>query len=295
MHRRSDEIRKQFYTTTGKLLETSDGFKLELEEDPIVGISEADRKAISDPNGEYAKKDLWRWASGGTMLVYSSQDGKKFLASILRDSNAPSFGGHLTLSSGLSSTYEEFFNPTLLAIREGIEEIATVIDGQVVVLSLGLSFEETAWNVFEKQLNRARKLGWLKINDMPLYTSTEFVQTDEQKLEVIHQKRFSPHQGIICLDPKTRGIDLLKIIQVNLPPGEITFFDCEGTKQGPLDRTIVIFPLEQIKVLNQQGNAMKISGASMTFKSGKSAPADPRHFYPCTPVLEKTIKAILPK
>lgn len=295
MHRRSDEARKQFSVTTVRMTEINGGVILELESDPLIGISRADRKAISDPNNEYAKKDLWLWAAGGVLTVYSPYNGKKFLALVLRNSGAPDYGGHLTLASGLSSSYEEFFNPTLIAIREGIEEVATVIDGQITTLSLEPAFEEIAWDVFEKQLSRARKFKGLKVCDTPLYVSAEFIKTDEQKLDIVHGKRFSSHQGIICLSPKNRGIDLLKIIQVNLPPGETIFFDCEDTKQGPLDRTIVVFPLEQIKMFKQGDATMKISGASMIFKSCKSVSADPKKCYPCTPVLEKTLKVLLPE
>lgn len=294
MHKRSDELRKQFSVTTVRMTEIDRGIKLELEPDPLIGISGADRKELSDPNGEYAKKDLWRWAAGGTMTVYS-QNGEKFVSLILRDNGAPNYGGHITLSSGLSSNYEEFFNPTLIAIREGIEEIATVIDGQIIVPSLEPAFEEIAWNVFEKQFDRARKFKGFKVCDNPLYVSAEFVQINEQKLEIAHGKRISSHRGIICLDPKNRGIDLLKIIRVDLPPGETIFFDCEDTKQGFLDRTIVVFPLDKIEMIRQENTALRISGASLIFKSGKGAPADPKKCYPCTPVLEEGLKVVLRK
>ncbi len=294
MHKRSDETRKQFYLTTGKLEQIGDVFHLQLEDDPVIGISRADRKTVSDPNGDFAKKNFWRWAAGGVLIIYEKA-GQKFLALLLKDAESPSFGGHITLTSGLSCCYEEFFNPTLVAVREGIEEVAVVINDRVIVPSLGPAFEEIAWNVFEKQLTRANKFDWLKISEDPLYMEAEFVEADEQELEVAHGKRVSRHQGIICLDPKTRGIDLLKIIQVNLPAeAEIAFFDCEDTTNGPLDREIFIFPLEQIKMLKMENAALKISGATLRFKSGKSTPVNPETYFPCTPPLEIALKSLLP-
>jgi len=293
--RRSDQVRKQLYLTVATLRQTEEGFRLELEDDPLIFISAADRKTISDPNGEFAQKDLWRWAAGGALIVYQ-QASQKSLALALRKSNAPSFGGHLTLTSGLSSSFEEFFNPTFLAIREGTEETAIVVGNQLAILSLEPAFEEIAWGVFEKQLTRARKFKWVKVGKAPFYVKAEFFETEEQKIEIVHGKRISRHQGIICLDPKTRGIDLLKIIQVNLPPGsEVIFFDCEDTKTGPLNQEIVVFPLERIKTLKQGDAVLKICGASTSFKSGRGAPADSQRYYPCTPVLEHALKAILPK
>jgi hypothetical protein len=291
---RSDEVWKQLYVTVVMLEQTERGLRLKLGADPLIGISAADRAAFSDPNGKFAAKGLWRWAAGGTLIVYQ-QAGQKFLALALRNPKAPSFGGHLTLTSGLSSSFEEFFNPTSLAIREGTEETAVVVDNQLAVLSLGPAFEEVAWSVFEKQLTRARKFKWVKVGEAPFYVEAEFIETEEQKIEIVHGERISRHQGIICLDPKTRGIDLLKIIQVNLPArSEVIFFDCEDTKTGPLDLEIVVFPLERIKTLKEEGAVLKIRGASKSFKSSKGAPANPRHYYPCTPVLEKALKAILP-
>lgn len=237
---------------------------------------------------------MWRWAAGGVLIVYQ-QAGQKFLALALRNTSAPSFGDHLTLTSGLSSSFEEFFNPTSLAIREGTEETAMVVGNQLAILSLDPAFEEIAWSVFEKQLTRARKFKWVKVGKAPLYVDAEFIETKEQKLEIVHGERVSCHQGIICLDPKTRGVDLLKIIQVNLSAGsEVIFFDCEDTETGPLNQEIVVFPLERIKTLKQENAVLKICGASTSFKSGKGAPADPQRYYPCTPVLEETLKAILP-
>jgi len=294
MFKRSDEERKQLYLTVVKLEEIQDGYRIILEDDPLIVISNADRKLISDPNGEYAKQDLWRWTAGGVLVIYQ-QRGRRFLSLGLRDSEAPSFASHLTLTSGLSSAFEEFFNPTFVAIREGIEEIAVVAGNQVVIPSLGPDLEEMVWSIFEKQLVRAKKFGWAKVDDAPVYANTEFVQIEEQKLEIVHGKRVSCHQGIVCIDPKTRGIDFLKIIQINLPQSEIIFFDCEDTKTGPLDREILLFPLEQIKTLKQENSTLKICGATKIFKSGISRAADLDKLYPCTPVLEKTLEAILSK
>lgn len=293
MHKRSDELRKQFYVTTGKLEKIEKGFRLKLDDDPVVGISAADRRAVSDPKGEFAQKDLWRWGAGGALVVYR-QDGKSFLALPLRDDGAPSFGGHLTLTSGLSSSFEEFFNPTFIAIREGIEEVAVLVGKNVVAFSLGPAFEQMAWDVFEKQLIQAKKFNWSEVDDAPFYADAEFISTNEQKLEIVHGKRISRHEGIICLDPKTRGIDLLKIILVNLPSqSETVFFDCEDSKTGPIDREIIVFPLNGLKSVNQEGAVMKICGATKKFKSGKSLSADPEKLYPCTPVLEEALKVLL--
>lgn len=292
MHRRSDETRKQFCMTVGKLSVSEKGYKIELEKDPIIVISASDRKLISDPNGEFAKQDLWRWAAGGALVIYE-QNGSKFLALARRSEDAPSFGGHLTLTSGLSSSYEEFFNPTFVAIREGIEEISVVVNNQIVVLSLGPAFEEMTWDVFDKQLSRDKKFGWINVIDTPFYAHAKFIKIDEQKLKIVHGTREASHQGIICFDPKTRGIDLLKIIKVNLPHGNAVFFDCEDTKAGPLDREIFIFPIEKIKTEKKEGSGLKIFGASTMFQSGKSVPADTEKWFPCTPVLQAAIEVLL--
>lgn len=204
MFKRSDEVRKQLYLTVVRMEEKESGYRISLEADPPIFISASDRKTISDPNGEYTKKGLWRWAAGGALVIYH-QGYQKFLALVLRDAGAPSFGGHLTLTSGVSSSYEEFFNPSFVAIREGIEEVATVVGNQILIPMLGPAFEEMIWAIYEKQLSRARKFGWLEVEDAPMYGNAKFMETGEKCLVISHGARKAAHQGIINTDPSTRG------------------------------------------------------------------------------------------
>lgn len=304
MHNYSDEQKNLFYLTIVKLEKEGDRIRIILDSDPKIGISGADRKLFSDPKAEFAQNGYYRWAAGGMLNIFRQGKSQKIVLA-LRDSGAPSFGGYLTLASGLSASFAEFFNPIRLAVREGLEETACAVDGKIIIPRFSEDYEEISWNVFEFQRRRLENLS-KTISPEPLYVPA-VLKGGGTTVEIVQGGRVSQSSGIVNIDLLTRGIDFLKILKIDLPKGNSTLFvDCEDSPRGPLNRELVVFELDDIsekelvvfdlygisKEKEEENRPLKIKGASQIFQGGISKEADPEKYYPVTPPLEAVLRAL---
>lgn len=293
----------QFCLTTVKIIRRPKELRVILPERLPILTTKDDYKSFSDPKNAFARQGLWRWAAGGLLLLYV-QGNKTFIPLIKRDSGAPNYPGHLTLSSGLSISREEFFNPLLTAIREGFEEVACLVNGRIVEPHFGsccCCFPQQAISaIVEKQRARVERFG-IRVSPLTLPCPAHFVSTAGESLLTVEQgKRVSSYSGIVSIDQATRGVDLLKVVQVSLPPGEIRFADCEETDNGPLDRKICLFSLGSFrsfyfKVARSRKSPMRadLSGSALYFKGGVARKGNAKTWHPCTPVLATLVEEVL--
>lgn len=292
--RMSDLTRKrQFLIAAVTVRNESHGISVDIPEDPYVFINGSGRKIISDPNGDFAKDGFYRWAAGGTLIILN-QGSKRYVPLILRDGGAPSYANHVTLASGLSDDYSDWFNPTNIALREGFEEIAILVNNEHIIPVIMQEHEELFWKINNSQKRRLQKLDVHPQQQLSVrYRQSRLVETGkDQTLRVCSEYRVSEHHGIVWVDENTRGIDLIKVAELDMPEGQISMVDCENTKGGPLDREIILFDLDKL-VLCEDKVTPEILGAVVRYKSGVSSAISPTKFFHVVPHTANALKAIL--
>lgn len=271
---------------------TEDLLEVTFEENPEVFYNGPTRDLISNPNGEFAKKGCWRWAAGGTMNIYRQGD-TRLLPLFHKDSAAPTYGNHVAISSGLADDYAQWFNMPHLMYREGLEEMAVMVDGKVVRFNAGPRFEDLFWNI-----NNYHKLrlvhqgvnvhgscdGYIHRAKMP----------GEKTLRIVCQligggTRVVEHRGLVNIDEKTRGIDLLRVQEIEIPEGEVRFMDCESSPRGFLDRDVFVYHADSLRKANQYSH---LASPAEVHKTGLlREPAGESEIFPTVPVLQTCLEA----
>jgi hypothetical protein len=223
-----------------------------------------DRKAL-ESSGKY------RWAAGGCAFVLALKDAR-VLVTIFRDGGAPSYALHNTLSSGLSTCVEELVDPTLVAMREGYEEIQVFLkNGMRLAPELG----QGSWPANERYLPAN-----VPSHDITPEKSIWNITVDCSTLSPTLVER----RALVNLDKQTGGIDLLYVIEMDLRLYNLSeIYIKDGELDGKLDRIIELFELEDNGTLGD---------IVVAYKSGKPITPEPRDEYRFTPVLQEVVTAL---
>jgi|GEM_PF-3078148 len=226
--------------------EGNDGI-VTIPHDAVVSTTGAGRRKLSAPNNS-----RWRWAAGGCFIVLRLNDARVGLMR-LRDAGAPSFGGHYTLASGLSASARELLHPDELALREGCEEYAIATPDGIVIPSFGdPKLDAVTFGAAASVLDLIRQEPTLP----PTFSSGRLVKRPASFLQSRNEGVLTASfhddddtvesRGIIVLDPNTRGIDLLRIVEVSIPVDfrHIAIFDGEDDRGKPLNGEVACLDLD---------------------------------------------------
>jgi predicted NUDIX family NTP pyrophosphohydrolase len=257
-----------------------------------MATSRQGRRVIeNDPNPE-----LWRWAAGGTLVIVHCKD-RSVAVLLQRDMGAPSYPGAWTMGSGLSSPDDDLSDPTRIAVREGFEEIRIAVqpkknrrgvpknrDSGIVQPVFGDAALDntTAYATSGSEMDMSHP-------DVPDIFNTRmdfererkvrvgasfYKAHGEETLEVTHADGSRPttsQSGTVAVDPKTRGIDFLKVVEVDLSEyylDEVTFFDGEVGEGGkPLNRTVGCLEVHRTK--NSAGSTQSLALGSRFVRAQK--------------------------
>lgn len=231
-----------------------------------VVTSASGRKQLSAPNNS-----RWRWAAGGGLVIVKLNDATVALLR-MRDTGAPSFSGHLTLGSGISSSYRELFYPTELAVREAFEEflIATP-DGIVLPVFGNDEVDRLSFGAVASGLDLIKQ----KPELLQEFQTGHFVRAEARFLESPKERTISVQleegeraesHGVIVLDPGTRGIDLIRLIEICLPHSidQVAVFDGEDLNGIPLDSEVVLFDPQTRNIVRSYQTGKTIRGSAAT-------------------------------
>lgn len=266
--------------------------RITIPSETTMATTREERKEMeSDPNPE-----LWRWGAAGTLVIVHCKD-RSVAVVIKRDSGAPTYPDCWTLGSGLSSPGDNLSNPTHTAVREGVEEIriATRIPKndprpQGVVRPV---FEDPELNAItddsDEDLENATHPAVpdeFKTKNRVLAKASFYRAPGEEELEIVREDGSEPstvQTGTLAIDPNTRGIDFLKVVEVDMRDytvDELVFFDGEVLDHGrQVDGLVGCIPVTE--ETDKKGERRLRLGTELTKvqKSGKDV--DPTE-YPLT-------------
>jgi hypothetical protein len=228
--------RRAFLLALVDAIETPTGVEIDISDDAPVAVDKATRNLFErDPS--CAGK--WRWSAGGGGLILALRDAN-LLLTIHRDSGAPSYAGHDTLSSGLSSSTTELMYPMQTAWRECVEELC-VVAGETILCPVPdvdhFGFGDDLDEVTRSTANLFPELRTLAVkNEVARFLTLP----GERDLTIRFRGRTRTTRGLIAFDPGTRGIDLLKavVLRVDLPLDEVRVYDGETSGGKSLDRQV---------------------------------------------------------
>lgn len=273
-----------FLITNVEIEEKPDRLVVRMTENSFAGFNKETRRKMEIDKAV----EGWRWAAGGAGLILRLKNGSAALLTLLRDSGAPTYGGHLTLPTGLSCKVEEMLDPSLM-FRETAEEF-------VIQTKDGIIYPEFRENIFPELNFRA-----IAHNGSDLRKETKglslvpadisFLQDlkDEKKVETVFKdhSHISRTKGLLQFDPGTIGIDFLTIAEMKVQADgwrDLKIYDGEVSGGNILDRDVVALELDPV-TLRPTGNVV---GA---WKSGKFIESAGRD-YPNTPVLKCILKSL---
>lgn len=202
-----------------------------------------------------SQREHWRWGAGGLLIVLSLNDCEVALTRY-RDAGAPSYADHYTLGSGLSASVREFRYPMETAIREGVEEFVVATPGGLMVPMVeGVDRETKNLAMLTAMAN------WVLIDGVPglpsnfsdrraLFCAAKFADTLPEadvafSFEGVEEETVS--RALVVVDEGTRGIDLLKVLTVEVPYRleDISILDGELNRGGQsLNGEVVCFAME---------------------------------------------------
>jgi hypothetical protein len=268
----------------------------------------------NDPNPEF-----WRWGAAGTLTIIHCKNGS-FALVRHRDAGAPSWGDHWTLGSGLSGPDDDLSQPTHTAVREGLEEvrIATRIpkndprDQGVIQPVFGGKENEELDNIASDAVS-GNEMDDTDESVPPEFRRTNDFASDhrvrvganfykapgEQTLEVEHEDGSKPttsQSGTLVVDPSTRGIDFMKVVEVDLTEydmEELVFFDGEVDGKGkPINAFIGCVPVA--KETDASGNTRYRMGTELARVQKGGQDVDPKEhsLEKMTPTLSKMYESM---
>jgi hypothetical protein len=211
-----------------------------------------------------------------------------------KDSGAPSYGNHVANASGLADDYAQWFNLPHLMYREGLEEMAVMVDGKVVRFHAEPRFEDLFWNINNYQKLRLVHQGVKIQGSCDGYIHRTKMPGEKILRVVCHLigggTREVEHRGLINIDEKTRGIDLLRVQEIEIPEGEIRFMDCESSPHGFLDRDVFVYDADSFRSVKQYDC---VTSPAQMHKTGQlqAQPAGEGKTFPTVPVLRTCLEA----
>jgi len=260
-----------------KMREKTGGIVVTIPDDPFVAINKQDRKVM-----EFTKGEFWRWSAGGLLITLRKRDGERISLVLLRDKKAPTYAGHITANTGLGAGFKEALDPSLTMIREGLEELVIVIEGQGVVLPVFNNLEtEVDINAVITNGASLRK----ETADLSLVECTASVLSlsGQQTVKVFWKGELqSTSSFLVAIDEGVNGIDCLGAIEINVPVdlwSELEIFDGEVFGGGePLDRDVYGLGSDDKPIA--------------LWKSGQFEPIETEQNLPQTKVLKALLEAL---
>lgn len=229
-----------------------------------------------------------RWAAGGVLPMDTSGN----VLALFRDAGAPSYKLHFTLASGLSETSGEILNPTVVMLREGIEEMAYATKAGTLVVPVVRNMGAQYSSAFSYQMV-SNALNLIGEKAAPFaFIDAEISKNAGGIVKVFYKgEQVSESYGIINIDPKTAGIDVLGVMKMDIDFTKIVPFDTEvGNRAKPRETRLD----REIHLINAQDVRKLVEGGSMTTSAFKGRMAlGPRSVEAkATPVLIEVAKAI---
>jgi len=243
----------------------------------------------------------------------------------MRDEGAPTYAGHLTSSTGLSGTPEEWLDPLSLAIREGTEEliIANSSRGMVVPQLEGNGVEQINLHIQTIAKSNQQTLLHFRPDIPPLSENIPMSFMDmpnEREIKIQWRDQESRQKGLINFDPGVNGIDFLKVAELDSSifylrgivvhaeseggfshpsigiKDDFVLLDGEATGGGKfLNRKVYVINLGSFKQWKTAGfGSDHLLEPLLIFQGGQRLPIEPvRALF--TPVSMEIIKAVLSK
>lgn len=272
------------FMTEADVHETSGRLNVNISENARIATNRTERWELAD-----ASNPLWRWSAGGGLEILRLRDATVALLQ-RSDPSIPVWPDHLTAATGVASSPREWIAPGDL-LREVVEENVIAVPGGLVV------------PVFDDMT-----LDRLVLGAMPLvrhmigveYELPDIFRTNnfhcaparllplngEQEIVVsVCSRECSVTRGLAVMDPQTRGIDILRAIEVELPYrlDEIALFEAEQKVDGRAVNGHLL-----CLALDKSYRPQEIIGA---FKAGR--PADrTADLTKMTPVLRQVLSAL---
>jgi len=161
------------------------------------------------------------------------------------------------LGSGMGASLDEIVFPENCAIREGLEEFIIATPRGILVPKINLRnlSIEAIKEANLKILNRYKNLLKIFHNQQSYAVKTKFIEGNlpQYKIKVSYDKENigQTFESAICFDEQTNGIDILKIIEIDLKEfklNQIAIVDGEDTENDtPLDRIINCYEIKRGK------------------------------------------------
>ncbi len=220
-----------FLLVQGLLEKEPNGWRVLIPEKTKFAALPEERRAFEQDKGS------WHVGAGGCLMVLHCTDVSVALMRY-RDAGAPSYGDHWTLGSGLTASIEEIVRPLHVAVRECIEEFGVVTPRGIVIPTFGDDELDGIVRGAVRSSDFLHQKATLKDFEADSYLSAEAsfrkVPGEETLTVAFEGVGETSTAGILAIDPNTRGIDLLKIIDVKIPYrlAEIAIVDGEEDKYG---------------------------------------------------------------
>lgn len=274
------EKRTGFALVAVEMREEADGIIVKIPDDPLVAIDKESRKAM-----EFTKGEFWRWPAGGLLVTLEKEDGERISLVLLRDKKAPTYAGHITACTGLGADFEEALNPSLVMMREGLEELVIVVKGQGVVTPIFYDMATVGVDI-NAIIKNGASLREETANLPFVKCETSILNLSEQQtVEVFWKEELqSTFSSLIAIDEELNGIDCLGAIRIEVPVkswDELEMFDGEVFGGGEL--------------LNRDvyGLGYRSNEPIALWKSGRfEKPVKTEHAFPRTEVLKALLNAL---
>ncbi len=277
--------RRSFLLAQVNATETSGDVTIDIPQDALVATNKEGRKFFeADP----MNKGIYRWPAGGVGLILELNDANILLA-IYRDKDAPSYGGHDTLSSGLGSSVRELLYPLETAWREGAEELCITTPDSVICpipendhFGFGIELSEVVRgtaNLFPELIEK-------KVVDV---ATTFLPLRGEREIIINYAGKQRRSRGLVVFDAGCNGIDIIKavVVPVNCSLSELKVYDGElgsGSKPEPLNRRVNAYALD--------GNFRPLGGGIIaSWIRGERVETETKQ-NPMTPVLKVFYEAL---
>jgi hypothetical protein len=232
------------------LVQTSDvtitpgHLRVEIADNPSVAVNKLSRKVI-----EASSNTDWRWPAGGAAMIVELSDGQQVLLALHRDKGAPSYPDCDTIGSGLGGSIEEICYPLRTALREGVEEVFLKTPTGLVCPCL--EQDHFGFDLALEEIVRSGSRLFSELSSVPLYeVKASLIDTPfTQEVKVVWRGKERICQALVCLDRKTRGIDVLTILHLKLDCklGDLIVLDGEVVGNKPINRVVNAYELEGFK------------------------------------------------
>ncbi len=211
-----------------KMQKEASGIVVTIPDDPLVAINKRDRQVMEFTEGEF-----WRWPAGGLLVTLEKRNGERISLVLLRDKKAPTYAGHITACTGLGADSEEALDPSLVMIREGLEELVIVIEGQGIVLPV-FNNMETEVDIDALITNGASLREETADLSLVKCAASVLDLSGQQTVEVFWKGELqSISSFLVAIDEGVNGIDCLGAIRIKVPVDswdELEIFDGEMPK-----------------------------------------------------------------